>query len=718
MNLIRTILDRLSDSLFVSIPDRFSIEPLSPPSLRLVSDKPAIAEPPSRRPTAQGGQLDAVEDAVRRSQAWFLSRQHAEGHWVAELEADTTLTSEYLMLRRLLDRVDPERERKAVRYLRAAQLPDGGWPIYYGGPSEISASVKAYFALKLSGVSGDEPFMLRARNCIRQKGGVVQANVFTKITLALFDQYDWEGIPHMPVELMFLPNWFYFNIYAISYWSRAVLIPLLIVFAHRPVCRIPKEQGIEELYVFPRTELRYWKYPPFNKDQKWFTPHNIFVALDALLKLYDHMPLMWLREKALHRAATWMLEHIKGSGGLGAIYPAMANSIMALQCLGYHADDPLVRKALKEIEDLEVYDTVSIADQRVEALHLQPCHSPIWDTSLLMNALVETGMPQDHPALQRGAAYLISRQTKAIGDWIVSAPKAEPGGWYFQGENELYPDVDDSAVVLMALSKVTMPDPLELQDSIRKGAAWVVAMQGSDGGWGAYDKDNNRIVFNYIPFADHHALLDPSTADLTGRCLEMLAALGYDRSHSSVAPALAFLKHEQEPDGSWYGRWGVNYIYGTWSVLAGLRAIGEDLSQPYIRRAVAWLESRQNPDGGWGESCLSYAEPAFAGKGESAPSQTAWALLGLMSAGMSDSFSVARGVQFLLRHQMKDGSWEEVRHTGTGFPRVFYLRYHWYCQYFPLWALAMYRNLRTRNNMRADEVRDQILAAGCYRFDR
>jgi squalene-hopene/tetraprenyl-beta-curcumene cyclase len=718
MNLIRTILDRLSDSLFVSIPDRFSTQPLSPPSLRLVSDKPAIAEPPSRRPTAQGGQLDAVEDAVRRSQAWFLSRQHAEGHWVAELEADTTLTSEYLMLRRLLDRVDPERERKAVRYLRAAQLPDGGWPIYYGGPSEISASVKAYFALKLSGVSGDEPFMLRARNCIRQKGGVVQANVFTKITLALFDQYDWEGIPHMPVELMFLPNWFYFNIYAISYWSRAVLIPLLIVFAHRPVCRIPKEQGIEELYVLPRTELRYWKYPPFNKDQKWFTPHNIFVALDALLKLYDHMPLMWLREKALHRAATWMLEHIKGSGGLGAIYPAMANSIMALQCLGYHADDPLVRKALKEIEDLEVYDTVSIADQRVEALHLQPCHSPIWDTSLLMNALVETGMPQDHPALQRAAAYLISRQTKAIGDWIVSAPKAEPGGWYFQGENELYPDVDDSAVVLMALSKVTMPDPLELQDSIRKGAAWVVAMQGSDGGWGAYDKDNNRIVFNYIPFADHHALLDPSTADLTGRCLEMLAALGYDRSHSSVAPALAFLKHEQEPDGSWYGRWGVNYIYGTWSVLAGLRAIGEDLSQPYIRRAVAWLESRQNPDGGWGESCLSYAEPAFAGKGESAPSQTAWALLGLMSAGMSDSFSVARGVQFLLRHQMKDGSWEEVRHTGTGFPRVFYLRYHWYCQYFPLWALAMYRNLRTRNNMRADEVRVQILAAGCYRFDR
>lgn len=720
MNLIRTILDRLSDSFFLSVPDRFNTDSLSPPPLRLVSDKSAVAvETASRRATAQaGGQLDAIEDAVRRSQSWFLSRQHEEGYWVAELEADTTLTSEYLMLRRLLDRVDPERERKAVHYLRSAQLPDGGWPIYYGGPSEISASVKAYFALKLSGVSGDEPFMLRARNCIRQKGGVVQANVFTKITLALFDQYDWEGIPHMPVELMFLPKWFYFNIYAISYWSRAVLIPLLIVFAHRPVCRIPKEQGIEELYAVPRTELRYWKYPPFNKDQKWLTPHNIFVALDALLKLYDHMPLMWLREKALHRAATWMLDHIKGSGGLGAIYPAMANSIMALQCLGYQVDDPLVRKALKEIEDLEVYDTVSIGDQRVEALHLQPCHSPIWDTALLINAFIETGMSQDHPALQRAAAYLISRQTKTVGDWIVSAPKAEPGGWYFQRENELYPDVDDSAVVLMALCKVKMPVPADLRESIRKGAAWVVAMQGSDGGWGAYDRDNNRIVFNYIPFADHHALLDPSTADLTGRCLEMLAGLGYDRSHPAVAPALSFLKHEQEPDGSWYGRWGVNYIYGTWSVLAGLRAIGEDLSQPYIRRAVAWLESRQNPDGGWGESCLSYAEPACAGKGESAPSQTAWALLALMSAGLYDSFSVARGIQYLLRHQMKDGSWEEVRHTGTGFPRVFYLRYHWYCQYFPLWALAMYRNLRTRNTMRADEVRDQMLTAGCYRFDR
>ncbi len=522
----------------------------------------------------------------------------------------------------------------------------------------------------------------------------------------------------MPPEIMLLPKRFYFSIYAISYWSRAVLIPLLVVFANQPVCRIPREQGIDELYVASRSEIRYRNVPPFNKEQRWFTPHNFFVQLDRILKLYDQMPLSWLREKALREAATWMLEHLNGSGGLGGIYPAMANSIVALRCLGYEVDDPLVQKALREIEALEVYETVSIDDQRVETLHLQPCHSPVWDTALLMNTLIETGMPQDHPSLQKAGAYLLSRQTNTVGDWKFSSPNAKPGGWYFQFENEFYPDVDDSAVVLMALSKVRIGHTPESQESIRRGMNWVLAMQGSDGGWGAYDKDNNRIVFNYIPFADHHALLDPSTSDLTGRCLEMLAALGYDQTHPAVGPALRFLKREQEADGSWYGRWGVNYIYGTWSVLAGLRAIGVDLSDPSIQRAVSWLESKQNSDGGWGESCLSYGDPAWSGKGDSAPSQTAWAIMGLMSAGMADAFSVARGVQYLLRHQTKDGSWEEVCHTGTGFPRVFYLRYHWYCQYFPLWALAMYRNLKTRGITRADELREQAYRAGQFRSPR
>ena len=724
MKLIRALLDRLSESFLVSVSEKLELatEPSNNPPLRLVSDQPLLSVPvdtaPRRAASHSVSHVDALDDAVKRSQAWFVSKQDAsEGYWVAELEADTTLTSEYLMLRRFLNRVDPERERKAVGYLRAMQLPDGGWPIFYGGPSEISASVKAYFALKLSGVSADEPCMLRARDRILAMGGVVCANVFTKITLALFDQYDWKGVPSMPPEIMLLPKRFYFSIYAISYWSRAVLIPLLVVFANQPVCRIPREQGIDELYVAPRSEIRYRNVPPFNKEQRWFTPHNFFVQLDRILKLYDQMPLSWLREKALREAATWMLEHLNGSGGLGAIYPAMANSIVALRCLGYEVDDPLVQKALREIEALEVYETVSIDDRRVETLHLQPCHSPIWDTALLMNALIETGMPQDHPSLQKAGAYLLSRQTKTVGDWKFSSPNAEPGGWYFQFENEFYPDVDDSAVVLMALSKVRIGQTPESQESIRRGMNWVLAMQGSDGGWGAYDKDNNRIVFNYIPFADHHALLDPSTSDLTGRCLEMLAALGYDQTHPAVSPALRFLRREQETDGSWYGRWGVNYIYGTWSVLAGLRAIGVELSDPSIQRAVSWLESKQNSDGGWGESCLSYGDPAWSGKGDSTPSQTAWAIMGLMSAGMADAFSVARGVQYLLRHQTKDGSWKEVRHTGTGFPRVFYLRYHWYCQYFPLWALAMYRNLRTHGKMRADEVRQQVFASGCHRAD-
>jgi squalene-hopene/tetraprenyl-beta-curcumene cyclase len=725
MELIRTIWSRLSGSLFASVPRplRLVAELSRTPVLRLVSDKPAGSTAgdvfPKRPATQPTSQLDAIDEAVRRSQAWFLARQHAtEGFWVAELEADSTLTSEYLMLRRFLGQVDPEREQKAVRYLKSSQLPDGGWPIYYGGPAEVSASVKAYFALKLCGVSPQEPFMTRARDHILAMGGVVKANVFTKITLAIFGQYDWRGIPSMPPEIILLPRRFYFSVYAMSYWSRAVLIPLLIVFARRPLCRIPDEQGIDELYTEPQAKVRYDRVPPFKKDRRWLTARNCFITLDRLLKLYDEFPVRWLRERALSKAATWMLAHLKGTGGLGAIYPAMANSVVALRCLGYGVDDPLVKKALGEIEELEVRDTVQVDGRRVEAMHLQPCFSPVWDTSLLVNALIEAGMSQDHPALIKAGSWLISKQAQAVGDWIVSAPKARPGGWYFQFENELYPDVDDSAVVIMALSKLRLPHEAVQRDSIHRGAEWVLAMQGSDGGWGAYDRDNNRLVFNYIPFADHRALLDPSTADLTGRCLEMLGTLGYDRTHHAVEPALAFLKKEQEGDGSWYGRWGVNYIYGTWSALAGLRAIGEVMSSSYVQRAIAWVESRQNPDGGWGECCLSYADPAnHNGRGESTPSQTAWALMALLTAGAPDSLSVARGVQYLLRQQLKDGSWEEVRHTGTGFPRVFYLRYHWYCQYFPLWALSMYRNLRTRGRTRADELRQLARQSGQFRFE-
>ncbi|MBM4125607.1 MAG: squalene--hopene cyclase, partial [Nitrospira sp.] len=636
MQLLKSLITRLSNSLLASVPGHRgggdSAGTASP--VRLVSRNPhaaAASDQDGRRVSGSSmGQSESVDEAVRRSQSWFLSRQHPhEGYWVAELEADTTLTSEYLMLRRFLGLVDPERERKAVRYLRVMQLPEGGWPIYYGGPCEISASVKAYFALKLSGVSAEEPFMLRAKEAIRARGGVVAANVFTKITLALFDQYDWRGVPSMPPEIILFPKRFYFSVYALSYWSRVVLIPLLIIFTHRPVCRIPREQGIDELFVQPREQVAFNKVPPFKKDAAWFTWRNFFITLDRGLKLYDRMPIRALRNAAVRKAAEWMMAHVQGSGGLGAIYPAMANSVVAMRCLGYGVDHPSVVKALREIEDLEVYDTVKDGREAAETLHLQPCFSPVWDTALLINALVEAGLPSQHPALHKAATWLKSRQATAVGDWKISSPQAEPGGWYFQFENELYPDVDDSAVVLMALAKLRSNDP-QMQQTVARGYRWVMAMQSSDGGWGAYDKDNNRMVFNHIPFADHRALLDPSTADVTGRCLELLGTLGYDRTHPAAGPALAFLRREQEADGSWFGRWGVNYIYGTWSVLAGLQAIGEDMTSPYVRRAVAWLESKQNPDGGWGESCLSYAESSTAGQGESTPSQTAWALIALL----------------------------------------------------------------------------------------
>ena len=721
MKLLEVLISRLSDRLFAApAPTGGKVRGLgTSPSLRLVTGAPGSAsgESSSRRPVAGGtqGQAEAVDEAVRKSQAWFFSRQDPKGFWVAELEADSTLTSEYVMLRRFLGVEEREREAKAVRYLRSAQLADGGWPIYAGGPSEISASVKAYFALKLVGIPADEPFMRRAKDGILAKGGVASANVFTKITLALFGQYDWRGVPSMPPEIVFFPRRFYFSVYAMSYWSRAVLIPLLIVFAQKPLCAVEPTRGIPELFVVPPDRVNYRRVPPLKRDAAWFTWRNVFVTLDRLFKAYDRLPIHPFRRAALRRAASWMLDHMKGSGGLGAIYPAMANSVVALRCLGYPVDDPLVVKALREIEALEVHEMIADEDGEAPAMHMQPCFSPSWDTSLLMNAMMEAGATQDHPALLKAADWLISCQTRTVGDWKVSAPEAEPGGWYFQFENELYPDVDDSAVIIMALAKLQMPDRMAQLDSIVRGARWVLAMQGSDGGWGAYDKDNNHMVFNLIPFADHRALLDPSTSDLAGRCLEMLGVLGYDKTHPAAQRALAFLRKEQEADGSWYGRWGVNYIYGTWSVMAGLRAIGEDLSSPMVRRAVDWLEAKQNPDGGWGESCHSYADQATAGAGDSTASQTAWALLALLSAGVTDSLSVVRGVHYLLKHQRPDGSWDERLHTGTGFPRVFYLRYHWYCQYFPLWALAMYRNLKSRGCTRGDELRRVARETGWLR---
>ncbi len=718
MDILKNILGRLSGSFLASVPSSLrSYPPMShSPSLKLVSNNPAVGKASE---TAHGcsthsaiGHAEAIEKALVRSEDWFLQRQHPEaGYWVEELEADTTLTSEYLMLRRYIGAVDADREARMVAYLQRTQLEDGGWSIYIGGPMNVSASVKAYFALKLAGVPQDDPGMRQARRAILEHGGAVSANVFTKITLALFGQYDWRGIPSMPPEIMLAPQGYYFNVYAVSYWSRVVIVPLLIIFAFRRECRIAAEQGIEELFCVPPNQVNYRKMPPFHKDCGFMSWRNFFVWGDATLKVYEKYAPLAIRKKAVKKAEAWLVERMQGEGGLGAIYPAMANAVVALVSLGYPVSHPLVQKALKEIEALEI-DTPDAADERTpETLHLQPCHSPIWDTALSMHALIERGLSVDHAALDRAAAWLRSRQTRKAGDWIMSAPSAQPGGWGFQFENEWYPDVDDTAAVVIALAKCSPLEYPERDEAIWRGSQWVLAMQSSNGGWGAYDRDNDRMIFNKIPFADHQALLDPPTADLTGRCLEMLGSLGYDRSHPAVAPALAFLRREQEADGSWYGRWGVNYLYGTWCVLAGLQAIGEPMSAPWIQRTVAWLESKQNVDGGWGESCVSYADRTWTGAGDSTPSQTSWALMALLSAGVSDSLSVVRGVNFLLRRQQDDGTWVEPHHTGTGFPRVFYLRYHGYSKYFPMWALAMYRNVRMHGRTKADTLQPVVRVA-------
>ncbi|MDE2179348.1 MAG: squalene--hopene cyclase [candidate division NC10 bacterium] len=630
--------------------------------------------------TALGADRDPLGEAIAGARSRLLAMQDPAGYWAAELEADSTLTSEYIMLRHLLGKVDETKQRKAVAYLRDTQLPDGGWNIYYGGPSHLSTTIKAYFALKLCGYSQAEPFMRRAREVILSQGGLFRANVFTKFKLALFGQFDWRGVPAMPIELFLLPRGSFFNMHEISYWSRTVLTPLMIIYAHKPVTPVPAGADLIELREGPAPKHDYW----FPKDPQPLSKQNLFLAADRLLRWYEWHPIPNLRRLAMEQATAWMLRRM-GEGGLGGIYPAMANSVIALRCLGYEVEHSLVARAFKQIEALEVEDD--------RTLHVQPCFPPSWDTCLAVNALIASGLPADHPALISACEWLLSKQTRTVGDWKVKAPDAEPGGWYFQFENEFYPDVDDSAVVMTALIKTKFPDQATKDAALNQALKWVLPMQSSDGGWASYDKDNNKLFLNEIPFADHKALVDPPTEDLTGRMLEMLGYLGWTCSAPVAQRAIAFLKREQKPEGCWFGRWGVNYIYGTWSVLAGLRSIGERMDQPYIRRAVDWLIGHQNPDGGWGESCYSYEDPRTAGQGPSTASQTAWALLGLLHAGVIQHPAVKRGIDYLLQTQGTDGGWEEREFTGTGFPRVFYLRYHLYRLYFPLWALSLYRTL-------------------------
>lgn len=622
-------------------------------------------------------QPEIISDTVQLAQQALLGLQHPDGFWVGQLEADITLEADVILLMYFLHRIDKEKQERLVRSILNAQLEDGGWSIYPGGPSEVSATVKAYFALKLAGFTLREPFMQKANERIRALGGLDRINSFTKITLAIFGQYDWEGVPAIVPEIMLLPKFFYFNIYEMSAWSRTIVVPLSIIYALKPKCELPQSCGVQEL----RKKNASGAVPSSVKKISW---RNFFILLDKLLKLLEKSPIKPLRRYAIKKAERWMLEHFKMSDGLGSIFPAMVNSVIALKALGYSDKDHYLENAIKELEAFEIDDA--------GALKIQPCFSPVWDTALSIYALVKSGLEPNHPALVKAALWLLEKEVRSYGDWRIKNRKGKPSGWYFEFENGFYPDVDDTAMVCLALNSVALSgkQAIQKEEAVKRAVDWILSMQNKDGGFSSFDKDNNKTIFTHLPFADHNAMLDPSSSDITGRVLELLGSLGFKGSYPAAARAIEFLKRNQEKDGSWYGRWGVNYIYGTWQVLRGLISIGEDMQKDYCRKAARWLLLHQNEDGGWGETCYSYDDPASAGIGPSTPSQTAWALMGLLSAGEAEySANIQKGFDYLALSQNQYGFWDESYFTGTGFPCVFYLKYHLYRLYFPLLAFGM-----------------------------
>jgi squalene-hopene/tetraprenyl-beta-curcumene cyclase len=640
-------------------------------------------------------ELDSV---IRRGADYLLARQAHEGYWVGELEADRTLESDYILLQLWLYPPDSagewnppsaDRVQRAALRILDGQTGDGGWSLYPGGPANVSASVKAYCALRLAGFDSDDPLLQKARRCILSLGGVEAANSYTKIYLSYFGLYPRAKTPTIPPEFFLLPETAHFNIYEMSSWSRAILAPLAIVGARQTSRSAPAGLRLEEICSGvepPRPAFFSWR--------------NFFLRVDWALKLWERTDFRPARQKAVDAAAQWMLRHLEASDGLGAIFPGQLNSIMALSELGYGLDHPIMRREIEYLEKLVVDDG--------ETLRLQPCLSPVWDTALTCYALGSALAGQDpkvHAALEQAADWLLSKEVRHYGDWAVKNTKAEPGGWYFEFANEFYPDTDDTAKVLLAMEFARGGDANAQQQAESRAVDWLLSMQSSDGGWAAFDVDNNSQFLTHVPFADHNAMLDPTCADITGRVLEAICRRGPGKRHPAVRRGVEYLRKQQEEDGSWYGRWGVNYIYGTCFALRGLEAAGEDPREAYIIRAGEWLRSIQNADGGWGESCSSYDDPADKIEGGSTPTQTAWALLGLFATGDYETGSVRDGIRYLLESQNGDGSWSEDLFTGTGFPRVFYLKYQLYPQYFPLMALAKYQTF-LRENSKATRTRN------------
>ncbi|SPA32773.1 Squalene hopene cyclase [Cupriavidus taiwanensis] len=630
----------------------------------------------------------ALDHGIGRALDALLHQQRPDGHWIYELEADATIPAEYvLMVHYLGEAPDLDLEARMARYLRRIQNPDGGWPLFHQGRSDVSASVKAYFALKMAGDDPQSAPMQRARQAIHAMGGAEATNVFTRTLLALYGVLPWKAVPMMPVEIMLLPRWFPFHLSKISYWARTVIVPLLVLNSLRPQARNPRGIGINELFV---GNCHTVGLPPRAPHQHagWYT---VFRGLDALLRVAEPLLPRTLRRRAIAAAQRFVRERLNGEDGLGAIFPAMANSVMMFDVLGVPPDDPARAVARRSLERLLV--------EHGDEAYCQPCLSPVWDTALATHALMETGEVRAAQAAGRALDWLRPLQVLDLrGDWAVRRPLVRPGGWAFQYANAYYPDVDDTAVVAAAMDRFMRAHdaPGRYGEAVARATEWIVGMQSGNGGWGAFEPENTHLYLNNIPFADHGALLDPPTADVSARCLSMLCQTGATPGKSEpAARALRYLLAEQMPDGSWFGRWGTNYIYGTWSALCALNAAGLPPAAPELQRAVAWLARIQNADGGWGEDGSSYRldyrgyEPA-----PSVASQTAWALLAMMAAGAAQHAAVARGIDYLLRTQQPGGLWHEPRFTAVGFPRVFYLRYHGYARYFPLWALARYRNLQ------------------------
>ncbi len=621
--------------------------------------------------------LTVAIDAARER---ILSRQRKDGCWQYELEADCTIPAEYILMLHYLGESDRLLESRLAEYLRNHQCRDGGWALYPGGALDVSCSVKCYYALKLAGDRADAPHMARARSAILSVGGAAHSNVFTRIALALFGELPWRGVPFLPVEIVLLPRWFPFNLMRVSYWSRTVMVPLSVLTTLKPRAANPRAVHIRELFATPPDEEKHYFHPrsPLNRA---------LCVCEEIVRHCERLIPRRLRRRALKRAEGWILDHRNGDGGLGAIFPAMVNAYEALALLGYPAEHPARVETRKAIDDLLVIDH--------HDAWCQPCVSPVWDTGLTCLAMQEDADAPD-AALQHALDWLIARQLNdAPGDWRDYRPNLPGGGWAFQFRNDAYPDLDDTAVVARALHQ--SPQCTRHVDAINRATDWLVGMQSRNGGFAAFDADNDHRWLNQIPFADHGALLDPPTSDVSGRVLTLLSMLDRPQDRSARERVLRFLRAEQTPEGAWFGRWGTNYVYGTWSVLIALLTAGVAADAPEIRRAVNWLKSVQQADGGWGEGNDSYLNPELRGRGaRSGPAQTAWALLALMRAGEGGSPAVARGIEYLLRIQI-DGEWHDAGFNAPGFPRVFYLKYHGYSRYFPYWALVRYRNVRSRH---------------------